>query len=184
MRMKILIVSDAWEPQVNGVVRTYQNISRELEAEGHEVKIIGPDQFVSIPTPGYKEIELALFPYRKLARLIEGFAPDCIHISVEGPLGWAARRYCKRRKLGFTTSYHTMFPDYLAKRVKKFLGRRVAWFIRKMAIAHVRRFHRPAKATFVATPSLEEQLRLWRFRGKMVRLVRGVETIRLSPGAE
>lgn len=180
--MKIMIISDAWEPQLNGVVRTYQNIIRELEAMGHEVRVIGPAHFQCIPLPGYGEIKLALFPYRKMCRLIGAYKPDAIHISVEASLGWAARRYCLRRKVPFTTSYHTMFPDYMAKRAEPIFGTFIAKLIRKKAIAHVRRFHRPAKATYVATDSLEKQLRRWRFKQPMVRLVRGVDPALFSPG--
>lgn len=179
--MKILIVSDAWEPQINGVVRTYQHIIEHLKAQGHEVVVIGPDRFISLPMPMYSEIRLALFPYRKLKKMISAFCPDTIHIAVEGPLGWATRRYCRRRKIPFTTSYHTMFPDYVSKRVQ-WMGRRVAWIVRMLAIAHVRRFHRASAATFVATQSLEDQLRRWRFKGRMVRLSRGVDLDLFRPG--
>jgi glycosyltransferase involved in cell wall biosynthesis len=179
--MRILIVSDAWEPQINGVVRTYQHIIPELKAMGHTVEVIGPRQFWSFPLPGYKEIELALFPARKLYRLIDAFNPDSIHIAVEGPLGWAARRYCIKHKKPFTTSFHTQFPDYVAKRAK-FLGNFAQRMIRRAAIAFVRYFHARAKCIFVATQSLEEQLIRWRFKRPMVRLVRGADFNVFHPG--
>ena len=106
--MKILIISDAWHPQVNGVVRTYEHLCEQFIAMGHEVKVIGPEDFpMRMPMPGYKEIELAILPYGKLAKMIKDYNPDIIHVSVEGPLGWAARRYCKKNKIQFSTSYHT-----------------------------------------------------------------------------
>jgi hypothetical protein len=94
---RILIVSDAWEPQVNGVVRTLRTIAEEMRAMGKTVEIIGPDQFRSIPMPSYPEIRLALFPRRRLEKLIDDFAPDALHIATEGPLGMSARAYARRR---------------------------------------------------------------------------------------
>lgn len=145
--MNILIVTDAWSPQVNGVVRTLQSVRSELEKMGHKVAVISPDQFRSIPCPTYPEIRLALTA--SVGKRIEESAPDAIHIATEGPLGLAARRYCIRHKLPFTTAYHTQFPDYLAKRTR--LPAR--WFWR-----YIRRFHAPAKAVMVSTPAVERQL--------------------------
>lgn len=168
--MRILIISDAWEPQVNGVVRTYQNINRELHDLGHEVRVIGPGDFRSLPMPGYAEIRLALFTPAKLARMMDAYDADMIHIAVEGPLGWAARTYCVERELPFTTSFHTQFPDYVAGRVPFFKNA-----VRRLGIKFVHAFHTPARAVFVATPSLEDQLRSWGFTQPMVRLIRGVD---------
>jgi len=179
--MRILIVSDAWLPQVNGVVRTYQNIIRELEATGHTVRVVGPGDFVTLPLPTYKEIRLALLPYFRLSKIIRDFRPDAIHIPVEGPLGWAARRWCIWHKRSYTTSYHTHFPDYAAERVT-FLGRHVQECVRRLMVVHIRRFHARAKATFVATQSLEDNLRRWGFKGRLVRLVRGADFSMLHPG--
>lgn len=145
--MNILIVTDAWSPQVNGVVRTLQSVRCELEKMGHAVSVISPDQFRSMPCPTYPEIRLALTG--SLGRRIEAASPDAIHIATEGPLGLAARRHCIRRKLPFTTAYHTQFPDYVAKRTR--LPAR--WFWR-----YIRWFHRPAKAVMVSTPTVERQL--------------------------
>ncbi|HEY8964004.1 MAG TPA: glycosyltransferase family 1 protein [Alphaproteobacteria bacterium] len=181
--MRILIVSDAWAPQVNGVVRTYQNIIRELENMGHTVKVIGPADFNTFALPTYKEIRLSILPDFKLKRLIEDFKPEAIHIPVEGPLGWAARRYCLRRNIRYTTSYHTHFPDYVAKRVSP-LGRHAQEIARRLMIWHIRRFHAPAKATFVATQSLEGELRAWGFKNRMVRLLRGADFTVFHPGAK
>lgn len=180
--MKILIVTDAWEPQINGVVRTYQNLLAQLIKKGHEVKIIGPNSFTSFPMPGYKEISLTFFPYRHLKRIIPDYNPDAIHIAVEGPLGWAARRWCINHKKPFTTSFHTHFPDYVAKRIPSVFGSKCREWCKQICIKTVRHFHAPAKATFVATQSLEDQLRQWGFQQKMVRLVRGVNTDVFHPG--
>src|SRR6185503_19635 len=110
--MRIAIVSDAWLPQVNGVVRTLDTVRGELGAMGHTVEIIGPDRFRTWPCPTYPEIRLAILPKRRLAALIRRFAPDAIHIATEGPLGMAARRLCLELGLPFTSAYHTRFPEY------------------------------------------------------------------------
>ena len=154
------------------MVRTYENIIIELEKDGHTVKVISPNDFLTFPLPFYPEIRLAFFPYRKMARMIDQFQPDRIHIPVEGPLGWSARAYCRRNKKPFTTSFHTHFPDYAAKRVPKFMR----GLVREWMIRLVRHFHKTAKITFVATQSLEDQLRIWGFKNTMVRLVRGVDS--------
>lgn len=145
--MNILIVTDAWSPQVNGVVRTLQSVRAELEAMGHAVAVISPDQFRSMPCPTYPEIRLALTA--SVGQRIEAAAPAAIHIATEGPLGLAVRRYCVKNKLPFTTAYHTQFPDYVSKRTK--LPAR--WFWR-----YIRWFHASSKAVMVSTPSVERQL--------------------------
>lgn len=179
--MKLLIVTDAWQPQINGVVRTYEYLSEEMRKRGHDVKVIGPDSFMNMPMPGYKEISLAIFPYRKLRRMIREFDPDRIHIPVEGPLGQAARLYCKRNKIPFTTSYHTHFPDYVAKRVS-WLPKRFRRYLRSIAIAYVRRFHKKSSAMMVATQSLEDELNAWGFRAEKKRLIRGARLALFHPG--
>lgn len=179
--MRLLIISDAWQPQVNGVVRTYEHISAEMRKRGHNVKVIGPNEFISTPMPGYSEIRLALFPYHKLKKMIKDFNPDSIHIAVEGPLGFAARRYCLKHDLAFSTSYHTHFPDYVAKRVD-WLPSSLKNMIRNIAIAHIRRFHKPSSQIMVATQSLENDLRAWGFRSPMRRLLRGAKTDIFHPG--
>lgn len=147
--MRILIVSDAWRPQVNGVVRTLSTVAEELTAMGHAVDVIGPDRFRTVPLPSYPDIRLALFPARKLARLIETFAPDALHIATEGPLGAAARRWARRRGYAFTTSFHTKFPEYVQARIRLPPG--IAyWFLR--------RFHGAGRGTMVATQSLHNDL--------------------------
>ena len=111
-----MIVTDAWFPQTNGVVRTLAQTAAWLGRFGHEVRMLTPRDFRSIACPTYPEIRLSLFPGRNVARAIAAFAPQCLHIATEGPLGISARRYCVRRGLRFTTSYHTQFPQYLRAR--------------------------------------------------------------------
>lgn len=180
--MKILIISDAWLPQVNGVVRTYEHLNEELRKRGHQVDVIGPSDFpVRVPMPGYPEIKLALGAYRQLKTMIDEYAPDHIHIATEGPLGWAARKYCLRHACNFTSSYHTQFPDYVAKR----LARRLPFLfshVHEMAKRFVRHFHKPAGAMLIATQSLEDELRSWKFEAPIFRLTRGVHTDLFYPG--
>jgi len=114
--MKVMIVTDAWEPQVNGVVRTLKNTTRELVALGHQIDLLTPLEFRTIPCPTYPEIRLSLFPKRHLRRRIDEFAPDALHIATEGPLGLAARNYALQHGLPFTTAYHTRFPEYVHAR--------------------------------------------------------------------
>ena len=143
--MRILIVTDAWAPQVNGVVRTLQAVRAELEAKAHEVGVLSPDLFRSLPCPTYAEIRLALATRGAVGRRIAAFAPDSVHIATEGPLGLAARRWCLERGYAFTTAYHTQFPDYLAKRTRlpaSFFWRYIRWF------------HAPARAVLVSTPTM------------------------------
>ena len=147
--MRILIVTDAWMPQVNGVVRTIQSVRRELEGAGDEVDVISPDLFRSISCPTYPEIRLALGAGWGVAARIEAAAPDAIHIATEGPLGLAARRVCLRRGLPFTTAYHTQFPDYVSRRT----GLPPGLFWR-----FIRWFHRPAGAVLVSTATMAAQL--------------------------
>jgi glycosyltransferase involved in cell wall biosynthesis len=147
--MRILIVSDAWSPQVNGVVITLRNTIRELESQGHIVGTITPDGFDSIPCPTYPEIRLALWPARRVARRIEEFHPDAVHIATEGPLGLAARRHCLRTKRAFSTAYHTQFPEYVHARIRLPVSITYRW---------MRWFHGPASALMVATPDIRRRL--------------------------
>lgn len=180
--MKVLIISDAWHPQVNGVVRTYEYLRRELQNQGHIVDVISPADFaVTMPMPFYPEIKLAIRPFRRLKRMIRDFSPERIHIATEGPLGWAARKYCLKRNIPFSTCYHTQFPDYVAKRF--------AWLIPSLyervhnyAIKTVRRFHAPSSCLMVATKSLENQLLDWHFKTPIKRLTRGADTSIFHPG--
>jgi glycosyltransferase involved in cell wall biosynthesis len=146
---RILIVSDAWQPQVNGVVRTLTTVMSELRAMGHEVDLIGPDRFHTMRCPTYPDISLALFPSRQLVRMIEAFQPDALHIATEGPLGLAARRWAMRTGFAFTTAFHTRFAEYLKARTGLPLAPTYAW---------MRRFHRAGQGTMVATESLRQEL--------------------------
>ncbi len=169
--MRIAIVSDAWTPQVNGVVRTLEATRAALETRGHVVRIIGPDRFPSLPCPTYPEIRLALAGKVRIAQHIEGFAPDALHIATEGPLGWAARRWAKKRRLPFTTAFHTHFPEYVRRRT----GLSPA-FIWKL----MRRFHGPSSAVLCATPTLASELAS-RGIGHSHRWGRGVDLTAFSP---
>jgi glycosyltransferase involved in cell wall biosynthesis len=176
MSLKILILSDAWYPQVNGVVRTYENLQRELQALGHTVRIIGPrDCPTRIPLPFYAEIELAIVPKRAIERIITAEKPDIIHIATEGPIGRAARAWCLRHKHAFTTCYHTHFPDYVAKRLHC-LGAPIANAARALAWRWLRHFHAPARCIYTATASLERELQAHGFTGPFQRLSRGIQT--------
>ncbi len=148
-RRRIAIVTDAWSPQVNGVVRTLKATVAELEERGHTVLVISPDQFRSVQCPTYPEIRLALVTTRHVGRLLDRFGPAAVHIATEGPLGLAARRHCRRRGWRFTTAYHTQFPAYVSKRTR--LPER--WFWR-----YVRWFHAPASQIMVATASIRAEL--------------------------
>lgn len=168
----LALVSDAWAPQVNGVVRTLQTTARILGGRGWDVVAITPDRFRSLPCPTYPEIRLALTAPGAVGRLIEASGAEAVHIATEGPLGLAARRHCIGRGRPFTTSFHTRFPDYLHARFR--LPRGASW-------AYLRWFHGPANAVLVATPRLARELaehglpqtRLWS---------RGVDLARFRPG--
>ena len=146
---RILIVSDAWQPQVNGVVRTLTTLSGELRDMGHEVDVIGPNRFRTIPCPTYPDISLSLLPGRRLIRMIEDFRPDALHIATEGPLGLAARRWAKRTGFAFTTAFHTRFAEYVKARTGIPVRPIYAW---------MRRFHGAGHGTMVATASLRDEL--------------------------
>jgi len=172
--VRILFITDAWHPQINGVVRTLSTTGRELEKMGHTVRFIGPDQFRTMSLPGYAEIKVALLPGRRLERLMLEFKPQAIHIATEGPLGWAARGICRRRGFQFTSSYHTCFPEYLAER----LPVPIDW-----TYAILRRFHGASAAVMVATPSITQTLTARGF-GNLRRWTRGVDTDLFRPRAK
>jgi glycosyltransferase involved in cell wall biosynthesis len=148
--VKIALVTDAWHPQVNGVVRTLDTVIRLLRQRGHEILVISPDQYRSIPAPSYPEIRLSLARSRSIGKRIEAFDADAVHLATEGPLCIQARRWCLRKGRSFTTAYHTQFPEYLAKRTK--LSPRIFW-------PYIRWFHRKAEAIMVSTESVRNQLR-------------------------
>ncbi|MBT2135231.1 glycosyltransferase family 1 protein [Croceibacterium sp. LX-88] len=147
--MRIAIVTDAWDPQVNGVVRTLHALTVELSRRGHEVEVIAPCQFRSVPCPTYPEIRLALAGSQAVGERLAAFCPEAIHISTEGPLGWAARRWCLAQGRQFTTAYHTQFPEYLARR--SHLPAAMFW-------PYIRHFHAPSSGIMAATATLREQL--------------------------
>ncbi len=147
--MRITLVSDAWTPQVNGVVRTLSTVVGLARARGHIVQTITPDAYFSLPMPSYPEIRLALTTRRGVAARIAGFRPEAVHIATEGPLGWLARSWCLAHKLPFTTSFHTRFPDYIAARTG--LSPAPVWRVLEL-------FHRPARHVLVATPRLAAEL--------------------------
>ncbi|SKA24215.1 Glycosyltransferase involved in cell wall bisynthesis [Enhydrobacter aerosaccus] len=169
--MRIAIVSDAWRPQINGVVRTIETIVRLLQAEGHEVEVFGPDRFRTLPCPTYPEIRLSLFPTARLAHMLKLFAPDAIHLVTEGPLGWAARNFCLKRDIPFTTAYHTRFPEYVHARIRTPLS----W-----SYALMRRFHAPSAGVMVVAQSIREDLAARGFRN-LVPWSRGVDITAFKP---
>ncbi|MFT3905851.1 MAG: glycosyltransferase family 1 protein [Steroidobacteraceae bacterium] len=169
--MKILLVSDAWKPQTNGVVNTLSRTVDWLRRFGHEVLLITPDQFATVPCPTYPEIRLSLFPYQRLAERIRSQRPQAIHIATEGPLGFAARRYCLRKGLRFTTSYHTQFPQYLKMRAPIPL---------RFSYHALRWFHGAATRCMVSTDTVEQELRRYGFTN-VARWQRGVDTELFRP---
>lgn len=152
---RIAIVSDAWTPQVNGVVRTLTAVAAELRAMGHVVEVIGPARFRTLPCPTYPEIRLALLPQRRLGEKIAAFAPDALHIATEGPLGLATRTWARRRGLRFTTAYHTRFPEYLAARTG-LVGR--SGLTAALAYRYLRWFHAAGEGVMVASASMRDEL--------------------------
>jgi glycosyltransferase involved in cell wall biosynthesis len=169
--MRVLVATDAWHPQVNGVVRTYERLAMEAPSLGFEVSFLAPPHFRTLPCPTYPEIRLALAGPRAVARHIKAARPDFIHIATEGPIGFMTRRYCRKTKWPFTTSYHTRFPEYVSARLP---------VPEDWCYALQRRFHNGAAGTFVATPSLTAELESRGF----VRLMpwsRGVDTELFKP---
>jgi glycosyltransferase involved in cell wall biosynthesis len=151
--MKILVATDAWHPQVNGVVRTLSHVAREARALDADLEFLSPDAFWTLPMPGYPEIRLALTGPGDIERRLDRTRADAIHIATEGPLGHAVRRVCMKRGVPFTTSFHTRFPDYLASRlpVPERWTSDLAW-------TWLRRFHAPSAAVLAATPTLVSEL--------------------------
>lgn len=147
--MRILIATDAWHPQVNGVVVTYARLAQEIEALGGAVAFITPGEFFTLPCPTYPEIKLALLGTNSVAKRVDSFKPDYIHIATEGPIGLMTRSYCLKHKHPFTTSYHTRFPEYVSARFPV----PEAW-----GYAIQRRFHNRGNGLMVATQSLAQEL--------------------------
>ena len=163
--MRILVATDAWHPQVNGVVRSIEALAAEARGLGAEVEVLTPEGFWSVGMPTYPDIRLALVGARRLGPRIEALRPDHVHVATEGPVGLAARRHCLRSGRIFTTSYHTRFPDYVAARAPVPQAWTYAW---------LRRFHNAGRGTMVATASVAEELVGWGF-SNVVRWSRGVD---------
>ena len=164
--MKIALITDAWLPQVNGVVTTLVELVRELELLGHRVEVVHPGLFKTRPCPGYAGIDLAVRPKRVLTQTLDAFEPEAIHVATEGPLGWAARSYCLKRKLSFTTAFHTKFPEILHAALKIPLSWGYALF---------RYFHKPSSGVMVPTNGVLEMLRRRGFK-KLCSWTHGVDT--------
>jgi glycosyltransferase involved in cell wall biosynthesis len=161
--LRIAVVTDAWAPQVSGVVTSMANTARLLREFGHDVHLVTPQGFRTAQCPGYAEIRLALKPQKKVFRMLEAFRPDAIHVATEGPLGHAARRWCLRNEFPFATSYHTQFPEYIRMRAPLPL---------RATYAYLRRFHRPAHVTLVRTKTQKKLLK-----------ARGFTHLKVWPGA-
>ena len=163
--MKIMIVTDAWSPQVNGVVRTLTMTRREMEAMGHEVNILSPLEFRTVPCPTYPDIRLSVLAGNAAQKRIRDYDPHALHIATEGPLGLAARRYALNHNLPFTTAYHTRFPEYVKART----GIPLSWTYR-----FLHWFHGPAKAVMAPTPAVKTDLEAFGFNN-VVLWTRGVD---------
>ena len=169
--VKILIATDAWLPQTNGVVNTLRQTVAALGTLGHDVEMVTPALFRTVPCPSYPEIRLSLFPGAKAREILDRFDPDAVHIATEGPIGVAMRRLCLARNMPFTTSYHTQFPEYLRRRAPIPL---------QWSYAAMRRFHGAATRCMVSTPSMQAQLEQRGFHN-IVRWQRGVDTQLFQP---
>jgi len=172
--MKIALITDAWLPQVNGVVRTWSTVIEQSGQWGCQWLVIHPELFKTIQAPKYPEIQLALRPGPTMARLLDDFNPQAVHIATEGPLGLAGRRLCLKRRWRFTTSYHTQFPLYLKQYFK---------IPRRLSYAYLRWFHRPSAAVLVPTASMTRELEQHGMR-HLVTWTRGVDTTRFHPIAD
>ncbi|HVI28954.1 glycosyltransferase family 1 protein [Hansschlegelia sp.] len=174
--MRVLVVTDAWRPQVNGVVRTIEQLVAHAPAFGAAIDLLTPDAFITVPLPSYPEIRLALARVAKVSGLIDDSRPDHVHIATEGPLGLAARRACLRAGRAFTTSYHTRFPEYVRRR---------APVPERLTYAWLRRFHNAGDGVMVATESLSRDLERHGFQ-RLMRWTRGVdaELFRPRPGVD
>ncbi|MBI1361923.1 MAG: glycosyltransferase [Alphaproteobacteria bacterium] len=171
--MRIMLVTDAWEPQVNGVVRTMKRVVTECQALGHSWEIVQPNEgFKTIPLPTYSEIQLAFGADSIIEERFLEFEPDAVHIATEGPLGWAARGVCLKHKFPYTTSYHTRFPEYVAARF---------WFLPTwLGYMYVREFHKYSGRVMVATQSMREELEARGFKN-IAAWSRGVDTELFHP---
>ncbi|MEH3146884.1 MAG: glycosyltransferase family 1 protein [Methylobacterium frigidaeris] len=172
--MRLLVATDAWHPQINGVVRSLEQVVGAAPDHGFDAVMLTPQDFRSVPMPGYREIRLSLTTARGVAARWPDPVPAHVHIATEGPIGLAVRRVCLTRGRPFTTSYHTRFPEYLAARAPVPQGWSYAW---------LRRFHGAASGTMVSTASLERDLAARGFRNLM-HWTRGVDTALYRPRDE
>lgn len=170
----LLIVSDAWHPQVNGVVRSLNRMVDMGSGFGFETRVMHPAQFKTVALPSYPEIRLSISRFKTVAKKIEDIAPDCIHIATEGSLGWQARRWCNANHQTFTTSYHTQFPDYIAAR----LPVRPGWIY-----PILRKFHGSGSACLVPTQNVQNELEAKGFKN-VVRWSRGVDAKQFKPNPD
>jgi glycosyltransferase involved in cell wall biosynthesis len=170
--MRITVATDAWQPQINGVVRTLGHTAKHLKELGHEVQVITPQGFATYPCPTYPSIRLAAFPKRGVRRMLGDFRPQAVHVATEGPIGHAVSAWCRRLAVPFTTSYHTQFPEYIRARVPL----PISW-----SYAYLRRYHRRAARTMVATPSMRARLEARGF-SNLVIWARGVDASLFYPG--
>ena len=170
--LRILIATDAWYPQPNGVVRVVGTVIDRLTDRGHEIEVVSPDRFRTIPCPTYSELPLALLPKTGTRRAIERFAPDAIHIATEGPIGRAARRHCLNRGLPFTTAFHSKLPEYVNART----GLPVSWLYKGL-----RRFHAPSSAVMAPAPAVHRELKARGFDNLKL-WSHGVDTAVFKPG--
>ena len=172
--MKIAIATDAWFPQINGVVRTLAATVAELDRRGYEVELITPERFRTLPLPGYSAIDIAIAPRFSARKLLHAFAPDIVHIPTEGPIGWSARSWCQAHGVPFTTAFHTRFPDYIAARTG--ISAERFWPI-------IKRFHKHSRAVLAATATLEAELNQ-RGIANVRRWTRGIDQWLFRPDGE
>src|SRR5579863_4176247 len=147
--MRILIATDAWRPQINGVVHSLEQMSAEARGQGAEIDFLTPQGFPTVPLPTYPDIKLALPLWGAVGRRIEASGADHIHIATEGPIGFATRRYCQTRRRVFTTSYHTRFPEYISARTR---------IPERWTYSVLRWFHAPAAVVMAPTPTIRDEL--------------------------
>ncbi|MBU2533021.1 MAG: glycosyltransferase family 1 protein [Alphaproteobacteria bacterium] len=169
--MKVLVATDAWRPQVNGVVRTYERLTEEAALLGCEITLLTPSEFATVPCPTYPEIRLALPGYNYVIERLDLINPDAVHIATEGPIGWMTRRYCRKRGVPFTTSFHTRFPEYVSSR----FGLPAGWIY-----ALQRAFHNAGEGIMVASASLARDLDTRGFE-RLMPWTRGVDTELFRP---
>lgn len=172
--MRVQIISDAWYPQVNGVVRTVEYIVKISKDLGHDVDLITSEGLKTYPLPKYSEIKVAPFANKYVAKRIEDFKPDCLHIATEGPLGIAARKYCVKNNIEFTSCYHTNYPEYF---------KAMFYFPEWITYALLRWFHKPAKSVLATTERMAKDLRKHGFQNISV-WGRGVDTEEFTPEGE